>query len=182
MAYTYKNLKTPQNTSSGVSDYVLLAPVADFEDDGIKCPAAPFTNPGDEVTIKVDHVFKAGKGFVKYALAPEKNQLDAKTIGDKGFQKFDQELKIFIPGSYVELHEAMKNWINTPLIALSKDSNCAADMHYQLGCDCVYAYLTVDFSTGTTKDGVKGYTGTVSYPGESILIYKTAAGPSIIAD
>ncbi len=182
MAYAYKNLKAPINTGSGVADYVLLAPVSWFEEDGINCPVAPFTLPGDEVTVKVPHTFLAGKAFVKYALAPEKNQLDAKTIGDKGFQKLDQELKIFVPGSYAELHEAMKNWMNTPLIALTKDSNCSADMFYMLGCDCVFAYMSIDFSTGTTKDGVKGYTATVSYLGGSILLYKVTGGPAVMAD
>lgn len=181
MGYAYTNLKSPKNTGSGVSDFILLAPVADFEEGGIKCPVAPFAAPGDEVTIKTAHVFLAGKAFVKYALAPEKNKLDAKTIGEKGFQKLDQEIDIFVPGSYAELHEAMKNWLNTPLIALVKDSECGADLWYQLGCDCVYAYLSVDFSTGTTKDGIKGYNGKVTYVGGSILLYNVAGGPAIAA-
>lgn len=179
MAYSYAHLKTPKNTGSGVGDFILLAPVAWLTD--IKCPEAPFSAPGDEVTIKTPHVFDTGKGFVRYALAPEKNQLNAKTIGDKGFQKFDQEYDIFVPGSYAELHEAMKNWLNTPLIALGKDADCSADMWYQLGCDCVYAYMSVDFSTGTTKDGQKGYNGKITYSGGSILIYKPGAAPVELA-
>lgn len=170
MAYAYKNLKQPKNTQSGISDYVLIAPVYDFEEGGIKCPAAPFAAPGDEVKVKTAHVFKTDRGFAKFILAPEKNELNAKTIGDKGFNKLDQELTVFFPGSYAEVHEAIKNLLNTPLIALSKDADCGADLHYQLGCDCVYAYLTADFSTGTTVNGVKGYLGKITYAG-GILLY-----------
>ncbi len=180
MAYAFKNLKTFKNTQSGISDYVLIAPVYDFEDNGIKCPVAPFTNPGDEVRIKTAHVFKEDKGFIKFALAPEKNQLDAKTIGDTGFQKLDFECKVFIPGSYAEVHEAVKNLINQPLIAMVKDSDCAAGIHYQLGCDCVYAYFKADFSTGTTKDGVKGYSGTITYQNGYVQLYTLT--PELLAD
>ena len=178
MSYSFKNLKYPSNILSGIADYVLLAPVGWFT--SIKYPVAPFTSPGDEVLIKTAHTFSSGKGFVKYLLAPEKNQFDAKTIGDKGFQKFDQDLRIFIPGSYAELHEAMKNWLNTPLIALARDSSCAANIYYQLGSECVYAYLTVDFSTGTTKDGVKGYTGAINYASDAVYVY--AAAVQLLAD
>jgi hypothetical protein len=180
VAYTYANLKEPKNLGSGISDFVLIAPVKDF--DSIKAPTAPFTNPGDEVTIKTAHVFKDDKAFAKFALAPEKNSYDAKTIGDTMFQKLDHELKIFIPGSYAEAHEAVKNIINTPLIVLVKDSNCGADLWYQLGNSCVYAYAKFDFSTGTTKDGVKGYSGTVTFQSESILIYSVTGGPEVLAD
>jgi hypothetical protein len=175
MAYTYANLKTPQNTGSGIGDFIYLAPVSHFvEPDGIKCPAAPFTNPGDEVKILLDHEFVVGKKFAKVILAPEKNQLTGKTIGDLGFQKLDIELKGFIPGSYAEVHEAVKNWINQPMIVLTKDSNCPANMYYQLGCDCVYAYVKADFSTGTTKDGVKGYEITITYQNGYIQLYAGA--------
>jgi len=171
MAYAYRNLKNPQNIASGIADYVLLAPVSDFAEGGIMCPEGPYNNPGDEVIVKNNHVFKAGKEFVKFLLAPEKNELSAKTIGDLGFQKLDFELKIFVPGSYAEAHEAVKNIINTPLIVLAKDSNCPANMYYQLGCDCIFAWAKFDFSTGTTKNGNKGYDGTITYQNGYVQLY-----------
>lgn len=180
MAYAYKNLKSPQNVTSGIADYVLLAPVAWFDE--IKAPVAPFTTQGDEVTVKSPHVFVTGKAFAKFLLAPEKNSYDAKAIGDLGFQKFDHELKIFIPGSYAEVHETLKNLLNTPLIVVFKDATCGANMWYQLGCDCTYAYLKGDFATGTSKDGTKGYTCTVSYQSDSVMIYKPGADPEVLAD
>ncbi|HRN79982.1 MAG TPA: hypothetical protein PKY29_04485 [Ferruginibacter sp.] len=182
MSYAYRHLKTPQNTQSGVGDFVLVAPVSDFEDDGIKCPSAPFTNPGDEVKILTPHVFKSGKGFIKIMLAPEKNQLNGATIGDKGFQKLDLVLDVFIPGSYALLHETVKNLLNQPLIAMTKDSDCPANMYYQLGCDCVYAYLTVDFSTGTTRDGMKGYAGKISYQNGYVQLYAASGGPQLLEE
>lgn len=174
--YAYQNLVTPQNTGSGVSDYVLVAPVSWFAVDGIKCPEAPFSAPGDEVTTKASFEFLAEKGFIKYALAPEKNQLEAKTIGDKGFNKFDFVATIFVPGSYSEVHEAVKNFMNIPLIALLKDSNCGANFYYQLGCDCTFAYMSPSFSTGTTKDGVKGYNIEITWQNDFIQIHQPTTG------
>lgn len=182
--YAYQNLVTPRNTGSGIADYILIAPVSWFAVDGIKCPEAPFDNPGDEIKVRTQHEFIAGKGFVKYALAPEKNSYDAKTIGDKGFNKFDIESSIFFPGSYAELHEAIKNWMNIPLIALEKDSNCGANFYYQLGCDCTFAYLSPEFTTGTTKDGTKGYVGKITWQNDFVQIFQPTDGltPDLLAD
>lgn len=172
MAYVYANLKTPKNTGSGVADGVWLAPVSDFVEGGIKGPVAPFSSPGDEVVIKDNHEFKPGKKFVNFLLAPQKNQLSGATIGDLGFQKLDFELKIFMAGSYAEVHEAVKNILNTPLVVLIKDSNCAANMYYQLGSNCNYAWASFAFSTGTTVDGIKGYEGTIKYQGPGVYLYE----------
>ena len=178
--YAFKNLKESKNTDSGIADFVLIAPVSDFIEGGIKCPKAPFTDPGDEVTVKENHGFKDGRAFAKFLLAPEKNQLSGTTIGDLGFQKMDQSLEIFIPGSYAEVHEAAKNLINRPLVVLAKDSNCPANMYYQLGCDCTYAWAKMDFTTGTTRDGIKGYKGTITYLNGYIQLY--AGEVSVLAD
>ncbi len=180
--YTFNNLKNPQNTTSGISDFILLAPVYDFEDDGIMCPEAPFATAGDRVTIKTAHTFKPDRAFAKIVCAPRKNKLDAATIGDVGFSKLDQTVDFFVPGSYKEVHEAMEMYMNTPLIGLVKDSECDAELWYQLGCDCVYAWLTVNFSTGTTVDGVKGYNGKLNCPSNGIRIYDVEGGPSVLGD
>lgn len=165
MSYAYQNLLAPKNTRSGVAENILLAPVDWFTRDGIKCPAAPFSLPGDEITIKESHVFKTGKGFLNFQLAPQKNSLSYTTVGDLSLSRQNAELKIFIAGSYKEAHESIKNLINTPLIALIKDASCEENMYYQLGCDCTKAWLTASFTTGTTKDGVKGYEATLTYDG-----------------
>lgn len=184
LPYVYSNLTSPVNTGSGISEYFLIAKASDFAVDGIQCPAAPFEGQprGESVQILTPHEFKAGRGFAKVDLAPEKNSLDAKTIGDILFQKLDFELKVFIPGSYAEAHEAVANYINQKLIVLVKDSNCPANMWYQLGCDCTFAYLKADFSTGTTKDGVKGYSATISWQNAYVQLYAHVDGPEILAD
>jgi hypothetical protein len=182
MAILYTNLTAPTNTASGISEFFLIAQASDFVEGGIKCPAAPVDGDPAGLSVKITepHEFQAGRGFAKIVCAPEKNSLDAKTIGDLLFQKLDFELKVFIPGSYAELHEQAGQWINKQLIVLTKDSNCQANMWYQLGCDCTFAYLKVDFSTGTTKDGVKGYSGTVTWQNAFVQLYTHVDGPEIL--
>lgn len=180
--YKFINLQQPQNTASGVAQFILFAPVYDFEVDGIKCPEAPFASPGDKVKITSPHVFKLGRGFTKFICAPEKNHVDGKSIGDKGFNKFDFDYKFFVPGSYAQLHEAAAEMLNTPMIVLTKDSSCDDDLYYQLGCDCLFAYITLDFTTGTEKDGVKGYSGSVTYTNRSVLLYAAPGGPTILGN
>lgn len=182
MAYAYRNLKNPKNTLSGVADYVLIAPVEDFEDNGIKCPEAPFTNPGDEITIRTPHVFKAGKGFAKWLLPPQKNDLNAASIGDRGFTKLDITLNVMLAGSYASQHEAVKNIMNVPLIVLIKDSNCDANIWYQLGCDCTYAWASPSFATGTTADGNKGWTIPINYQNGYIQLYDADVNALLLAD
>jgi hypothetical protein len=44
------------NTDSGIGEHVLIAPKAWF--DNVSSPQAPFTKPGDSVTVKAAHTFK----------------------------------------------------------------------------------------------------------------------------
>lgn len=173
------NLKKPRNTSSGVADRVFIALVEWFIDPGgIKSPGF-WAQLGDGVLIKDAHEFKPGRGFIELRLAPEKNKYDAKTIGDTGFQKFANELNVFVPGSYVDEHELMFNLLNKPVIALIEDSNCPASMLYQVGSSCVYAYVSPGFSTGTTKEGVKGYILNIQNTANKVYLYQgdIIAGP-----
>ena len=181
MSFTYKNQRTWQNAGSGISAFALLAPVSSFAVGGIKSPVAPFTSPGDSIIIKTAHEFLAGLGFIYYALAPKKNQLDAKTIGDTGFNKQIQEATIFIPGNSPAMMEQYQKLINVPLIVLVKDSNCAADLYMHMGCDCEGAFLAGDFATGTSDTGVKGITAKITYDGP-VQYYTVSGGPAIIAD
>ncbi len=177
--YPYKNLKTPKNVPSGLAEFVLIAPLAWIT--ALSVPVAPFTNAGDEITITTAHTFATGKGFTKHQLAPQKNKLDIKSRGEIGLNGQSQDLEVFIPGSYVEAHEQVKNLKNTPLIVLAKDANSDADLWHQLGTDTVSAWLQADFTTGTTKDGVKGYAAKIIFDG-SPLFYNTGAEPVVIAD
>jgi hypothetical protein len=158
------NLNSPQNIGSGVADYLLFAPAEHFAE------IAEIIDDG--VIIENDHAFKPDRGFIHINLAPFKNEITAATIGDMGSQQQDQQLKVFIPGSYAELHETIKNMNNTALIALIKDSNCSADLWYQFGNSCRFAYISANFSTGTTRDGVKGYDVLVKFINPHIQIYE----------
>ena len=167
--YEFDHLKQPKNVASGIAEFAFIAPADWF--DVLQVPTAPFAVAGDKITITATHTFTAGKGFLKHQLAPQKNSLEYKTRGDMGLNGQDAELKVFIPGSYEQAHEQVGELLNTPLVVLVKDSTCGVDWHYQLGCDCLKAYLKADFTSGTTKDGVKGYMATISYD-DGPLIYK----------
>lgn len=177
-----RNLRSWQNSGSGISNHALIAPKEWFvANTGIKSPVAPFTLPGDAVTIKNAHEFVEGKGFIYFALAPEKNQLVANTVGDPGFNKQVQEATIFVPGSTPAQHEQMQTLINVPLIVLVKDSSCKAGLYYQLGSECEDAFMSGEFNTGTSKDGVKGYNAKITYDGP-VMFYQVSGGPEILAD
>jgi hypothetical protein len=168
--YNFAHIKKPINTGSGVAEKVFIAPVDWFAADGIKSPG-DWLQIGDKVTIQDDHVFLSGKAFFELALAPEKNSYTAKAIGDNGFIQFANELKINLPGSYDLQHEFIKNILNSPCIVIIKDANCPANIYYQIGNACAYAYLSADFETGTTKEGSKNYLLTVKNSASSVLIY-----------
>lgn len=173
MAYQFDHLTNPQNTESGIAEFALLAPQRWFAAGGIKKPGTG-TAVGDEVRILLTHEFLPEKGFIRFALAPEKNQYSAETVGDKGFTKFRNTLEIFVPGSYEEVHEAMK-WLKTePMIVLVKDSNCDANLYYQIGDACLGAWITGNFQTSTSAEGVKGYTVTISNTAKSVVLYQGA--------
>jgi hypothetical protein len=173
MAYQFDHLTNPQNTESGIAEFALLAPQRWFAAGGIKKPGTG-TAAGDEVRILLTHEFLPEKGFIRFALAPEKNQYSAETIGDKGFTKFRNTIEIFVPGSYQEVHEAMK-WLKTePMIVLVKDSNCDANLYYQIGDACLGAWISGSFTTSTSAEGVKGYTITITNTAKSVVLYQGA--------
>lgn len=147
----------------------MIALVDWFEPGGIKGPGA-WVSHGDEVIIYADHVFKPGLGFITFALAPDKNSYDAKMIGDTGFNKFANEVKLMLPGSYVDLHEQVFNWLGLPCILLIKDADCP-NHWYQVGTDCIPARIATEFTTGTTRDGNKGYLLTITNTAEKVYQY-----------
>lgn len=175
MSYSYQSLTTPKNTGSGVSDFFYFAPVSIFTLIASPTLTAPpgVPVPGEEVTITADHTFGVGDGFVKMLCAPFMNQFSATAVGDPGSKKLSPKFEVFMTGSYAELHEFAKNALNQPAIILSKDANCDANMYYQIGSSCVYAWLTdINWSSGQTRDGKKGYAFTWETAASSILLYK----------
>lgn len=178
-----KNQRSWSNSESGIAAHALIAPLSFFvPGTGLKNPVAPFTTAGDGITIKTPHEFNNGKGFIYFALAPQKNSLTAPISGDPGFYKQNVEATIFIPGSNPALHELYQSLVNVPLIVLVKDSKvCSEKQYIQLGNECEPAYLGGAFNTGTTKDGVKGFEVKVNYDG-SIQYYVVDGGPEVLPD
>ncbi len=173
--YAYQHLLSPKNSAPGIAEAVYIAPVKWFAENGIKQPTPPFDAPGKEVIITEAHEFiNSTLGFFKMLLAPEKNSYSAKVVGDGGFQNLEHDLKVFIPGSYAHEHEQVRNLKDIPVIALHRDANCQAGLWYQLGTDWLESYMTVDFSTGVTNNGIKGYIGTINFVSSNVQLYAGA--------
>lgn len=173
--YDYASLTSHSNQGSGIADFLLFAPVSAFTTiQGPTLTAAPDPPvPGEEVTITANHVFPNGEGFIKLTCKPFVNQMMGKTTGDTGNKKFLPSIEVFVPGSYATLHEFVKNSLNEPCILLAKEGNCDAGFYYQLGNSCNYAWLSeAEWSTGTTKEGSKGYKMTWEASAAGIFMYK----------
>ena len=133
-------------------------------------------------TVAIDAAPVATYGFLVATLAPQKNKLDSKSIGEIGLLRQMSELDIFLPGSYGALHQDVKHLKNQPCIALIKDANIQSNLYYQLGDGDFNAWVAgSEFSTGTTKDGVKGWNLKINYDGAP-LIYSVTAAPVVVAD
>lgn len=174
MAVAYSHLTAPTNRDSGLADKFYFAPVSAFEPDGIKCPV-PSTTLASLVTISTDHVFKTGEGFIEVITKPFQNSITAPTSGEIGSLKFQEKLEVTALGSYAELHATMAKLLNEPVIILIKDSDCAEGSYYQLGCDCMFAWVeSAEFTTGSANDGVKGYRITFNYSTKAVQLYTGA--------
>lgn len=180
MPYTYQSLVAPAYTESGIAERLYLAPVRWFATNGIAVPAPPFDEPGKKVLVQMNHQFaNIDYGFLQIQLAPEKNLIEARTVGQRETQKREWNINAFFAGSYSRLHEAMLYMLNEPFIILARDSTCEGKMFYQLGDPVDYCWLQDDFTTGTSADGVKGYNCRFSWVAPSLYLYQGA--PAIIA-
>lgn len=151
----------PQNTKSGIAEMLYLARVRDMTN-----IAEP--EPGT-LEILDNHEFAPMKGFFKIALAPRKNSFSMQSQGDAGSSTLNQSLTFFVAGSYKSVHATFCDLVNEQVIALIKDG-CSGQL-FQLGDECVSAHLTIDFSTGTTQDGQKGYNATITWTNSEPVFY-----------
>lgn len=183
--YKLQSLRVPKNTQSGIAEHALIAKKEWFATGGIQAPVGPFNSPGDPFTIKTQHVFKNGFGFLYFQLVPGKNSFKNSTPGDIGLKRQTNELTIFVPGIYEEVYTTMSDLLNAPLISLAKDSDCSIDTRYQFGNECTGSYVNWEMTSGTTVDGVKGFAITITYDGP-MLFYKPTSGsitmmPEVVA-
>lgn len=171
----FSNLTAPRNLKPGIAATVWLAPLKWFTQ--VARPVPPFTLPGQSVLITTSHTFKPGKGFLQFDLAPQKNKLEAKTVGDLGGNWLETTVEIFVPGSYTQAHAALANLLNKPLIVLVKDCNCPDEWFYNIGDSCLSAWLTGDFTTSTAKDGAKGFTIKLQTNADALYYYSSEITP-----
>lgn len=169
--YQYKNILTPANYLSGLTDELLLAPVSFFET--IVQPQPDMIHFEKESEINQNHVFKPEyQGFIRVRLAPRTSRLTAQTIDGLSAQKLEQKYEVMIQGSYSELHGFMKFLHNEQFICLVRDaSSCHPEMFYQLGTKRRPAACTLDWDSGDELQGNKAYSLHVSSISESIMIY-----------
>lgn len=160
------HLTTPGNVESGVKDHFFFAPASWFEI--LHCP------PEDGIVIPYEHKFNAGKNWIKVLVSPNTGDVSASTIGEQGSKKFLKKHKGFVPGTKDTLHATMSGLVNEAIVLRIPDSDCPSGYSYQLGCDCVYAYCeSAEFTTGTQKDGHKGYQVEFHYPTDKVVLYPT---------
>lgn len=169
MLTAYKNLKRPQNTTGGLSDTVLIAPVSWFSKIASNSAVEGINT---WASIYDSHMFLAGKGFVQLQGAAYKQQFAAALNGAPEMGIQEQALKFSVHGSYAQLHATLASWHGEALIVLVKDGNCSANMYYQLGNKDVFAWITAsEFSTGENKGASKGYDLTIKSVGRNVATY-----------
>lgn len=159
------NLIIPTKQPSGLGETVYIALNEWFATDGVKIA-------DDGVNINENHQFANGLfGFMECQLMPRKNHLTSKSIGELAGNKFEFDLEIVIPGSYIENHSQQKQLLNKPLIVLVKDICSNESLTYQIGTQQTPAYLTHTFTTGTDKDGMKAYKINILTTGCFVQLY-----------
>ncbi len=161
----YTDLTTKKFVEGGLAEYFLIARREDITT--LKCPIAP-----EKVLVVGPHVFVALGGFAKVSCAPEYNNMEAVSVGEKGSLRMMKKFTTFLLGSESVLHQFIANHANDGSIILFKDASCGEDQWYQLGCDCFSAYVdNFKYTSGTTKDGRKGYHIEYTVPAEAVQIY-----------
>ena len=161
MSYNFQNLLEPENKAIGISEKVLVAPLEWF---------TKISQPLDSgALITLPHRLTGNKSFVEMFLQPEKNILGAKSVGEKGTQRSNAELKVFLPGLYAQSIDQVAHLVNKPLIILQPDCGLGAD--YQLGNNRCFGWISAESVTGTTASGFKGFNLTITYAGPT-YIYK----------
>ena|SRR5690554_1294899 len=170
----YEKLTKAKFVNTGMANAVFFAPTSYFEEDGIKGPTTGSASTLENMTvISDDHVFKTGKGFIKLNCAPFKNELNASGIGEVGSMSLDQTINVNVLGNYAELHASMSLLLNEPCIVILGGVDCVDEPRTQLGTECVPTYVSsMEFTSGTLKDGQKGYAVSFNSVAGAIFSYE----------
>lgn len=128
------------------------------------------TDPGMTVTVDTDHLFDETEGFRTGYTTQDYSQLSGDTTGEVGSRSVEFKAEVFIPGNDAELSEFAGNAINEDFLVLLKDPNCENGQVMQLGTHCSPAKFSGKFTSGTIKDGKKGWMFEIEYTG-NLLFY-----------
>lgn len=167
-SFNYKTI-AKKRANKGLGNTVYFVPTDRVETFGqINSTAA--TTAGATVTVDTDHEFAVGEGFRTAYTSQDFSQLNGETTGESGSRSIDWKAEVFIPGNDAELSEFANNAINEDFLFLAKDPNCENGQVMQLGTHCSPAKFTGKFTSGTIKDGKKGWMFEVEYTG-ALLFY-----------
>jgi hypothetical protein len=159
----YTHIAQNKVVEPGLSDF-LLGLLSDFTT--IQKPAAPFSNPGDEVRIKTAHVPATDKGFIRCYQVKQRHTGKGDPAGTFGAMSLNNEYDIFMPGFSPEQMEFVKNSMNDEWMTLHRNSDCDNDYWVQLGDACRPARIEWNYTLGTFEPtGEKGFFGKVKWYG-----------------
>lgn len=147
--------------SSGTGEVIYIALQSWF---------ASIAKPTDMV-ISASHSFNADKGFLRLQATPQKNSASGKSSGELGMNNTQYTIQGFIAGSYALQHSLLRSITNKPLFVIVPDTSDPT-LFYQIGSEDIPAYIKPEFSTGTSKDGTKGYAIDASSSNSAFAIYE----------
>jgi hypothetical protein len=160
----YKNITkstNPRAYSGGYKNVFLFAPRADFL--AISKPPDVAAEIGDTLTVAGAHTFTDPKGFFSFDCQTNSVTLKGETVGDEGSQEISWATEFVIFGDDASTQEMIERQLNDDVICLLKEAACLEDDSYvQLGDECVSPVFKVAFDSGSTKEGKKKYTVTVT--------------------
>lgn len=95
---TYENIGTPAPVSrmGGSKQYMLFAPFEDFQT--LQAPDPAAATVADRYKIKVAHVMKATKGFIKVYVTADTGKLMSEVIGGRDRKSFNLKGEFYYPG------------------------------------------------------------------------------------
>ncbi|QIX60882.1 hypothetical protein HER32_06700 [Hymenobacter sp. BT18] len=149
------DLKGPNGADNtpGLLGYVLIAAEEDFTTIA-KAPKVAGA-AGSTAVIVADHVFAAGKGFVKVYITLASNELKAAVVGERDGRGLKINFEGFHPGNKAEALEFANKVKNIGLIMLVPDPDGG---YLQVGTEGLPCELSADYSSAKLDSGRRGFT------------------------
>lgn len=151
------------------------------DNEGLKAPAPPFTNPGDTLRITETHTFKDGFGFVPFHSTLATGELTAEMVGERESRTNNPSLVAQHPGLTAEVVEFFQTRKSGDYIVLIRT---LAGEYIQLGEDGLECEIMYSFGSGKVDGGYQGVTATISnygkpyfYEGDVTLYPEVEADP-----